>query len=537
MTATRFVVLLSILTIALDAVSGFAQADPRSDVSAQCKALGTTGFAITRDAPTQVIEARMVDAVAEQPAHCSVQGYIWPQIRFAMKLPAGSQWNGKFFEAGTGGIGGWLAPQLCDDALRRGYACITSDKGPTGGGLGSYHDLQSQVDLGIRAAHVAAVAGKAITQRYYGEQPRYSYFMGCSGGGVQAMIEAQYFPWDFDGIIACDFEGGKRHFFRAAMAWNALAIHEADGAPIFSSHDLDLLHQAVLARCDLDDGVKDGVIGNPPACEVDPEVLACQRGQTVGCLSEKQIAAARKVYSGPMTLTGERWQPGRTMPGAEKNSLLGFQVARDFTTDYFRYMAFHPAPGPTWQLKDLDFDVDYKRMGVMSALQVGNLSSDLRRFKAAGGKLIITQGWSDSGAPTALNTVDYYEMVERIMGSRQATQEFARLFMMPGRDHCGGGPGANAFDLISYLEAWVEKGKAPDLMLGAHVSGNHATTVDFTRWPKEAADIKFTRPVYPYPLRAVYKGKGDPNDWRSWKPVEAPVPWEKLNLAGHQSKP
>jgi feruloyl esterase len=445
-----------------------------------------------------------------------------------MKLPTASEWNGKFFEAGTGGIGGTLAPTLCDDALRRGYACITSDKGPTGGGLGSYNDIQSQIDLGIRAAHVAAVSGKAITHHYYGEKPRYAYFMGCSGGGIQAMIEAQYFPWDFDGIIASDFEGGKRHYFRAAIAWNELAIYDADGTPIFSSNDLDLLHQAALARCDLDDGVEDGVIGDPPACSGDPGVLACKRDQTVGCLSDKQIAAAHKVYGGPVTSNGERWQPGRTMPGAEKSSWFGFQVARDFGTDYFRYMAFNPDPGPTWQLKDLDFDVDYKRMGVMSALQVGNLSPDLRRFKAAGGKLIITQGWSDSGGPTALNTVDYYEMVERIMGGRHMTQEFARLFMMPGRDHCGGGPGANAFDLISHLEAWVEKEQAPDMMIGAHVDGSHGT-IDFTRWPEKPADIKFTRPVYPYPLRAVYKDKGDPNDGRNWKPVQAPVQWDKLD--------
>jgi feruloyl esterase len=523
-------ILRSIVAIVLAVVSCFALASPEDDDLAQCRVLATADFAATQDAPTQVTEAKWVEATGEQPAHCSVQGYVWPQIRFAMKLPVGAQWNRKFFHAGMGGIGGGpLLLGLCDDPLRRGYACITSDKGPTGGGLGSYNDLQSQVDLGIRSGHVVTLAGKAITQRNYEERPRYSYYWGCSGGGLQAMVEAQYFPWDFDGIIASDFEGGKRHFFRAAIAWNELAIYDSDGTPLFSADDLDLLHQAALARCDLDDGVKDGVIGNPPACDVDPGVLACKRGQTVGCLSDKQIAAARKVYSGPVTSSGERWQPGRTMPGAEKNSALGFQVARDFGTDYFRYMAFNPDPGPTWQLEDLDFDVDYKRMGVMSALQVGNLSPDLRRFKAAGGKLIITQSWTDSGAPTALNTVDYYEMVERIMGGRRATQEFTRLFMMPGREHCGGGPGANAFDMISSLEAWVERGEAPDMMIGAHESSSGVPYYhQYGRMP-EAADIKFTRPVYPYPLRAVYQGTGDPNDWRNWKSVEAPVQWDELN--------
>lgn len=158
-----------------------------------CKELMTADFSTIQDAPAQVTDAKVVEAAGEQPAHCRVQGYIWPQIRFAMRLPAIAQWNGKFFEAGIGGLGGRLAPELCADPLRRGYACITSDKGPTGGGLDSYNDLQSQVDLGIRAAHVAALAGRAITQHHYGRKPQYSYFMGCSGGGIAAMVEAQYF--------------------------------------------------------------------------------------------------------------------------------------------------------------------------------------------------------------------------------------------------------------------------------------------------------------------------------------------------------
>jgi len=166
---------------------------------------------------------------------------------------------------------------------------------------------------------------------------------------------------------------------------------------------------------------------------------------------------------------------------------------------------------------------------MMDALLVGSDNPDLRKLRAEGHKLMIVQGWEDSGLPGPRVTLDYYEMVERVMGGREQTQESVRLFMIPGRSHCLGGVGAAAIDMLSYMEAWVEQGRAPDMIVGAHIAGDNLPDgvarlpADFLRLPKDLASAKFTRPHYPYPLRAQYKGSGDPNDYRSFEPVE-PLP-------------
>jgi feruloyl esterase len=225
------------------------------------------------------------------------------------------------------------------------------------------------------------------------------------------------------------------------------------------------------------------------------------------------VAAAGKIYSGPMTSKGEKLYYG-AMPGSEKGPIF-FGAA--YSTEFFRYLAFMPEAGPRWNAKDFDFDTDFRRAGVMAPFYDAN-NPDLRNFKAAGGKLMIVHGWHDSGSPMPLDTVDYYETVERTMGGRTSTQDFVRLFMMPGRAHCGGGPGANAFDYLGYLEAWVERGHAPDVMIGAHVESEDPA--DFIREPKDPREIKFTRPVYPYPYQTRYSGKGDPNDYRNFEPLQ-----------------
>ena len=359
--------------------------------------------------------------------------------------------------------------------------------------------------------------------------------MGCSGGGIQAMIQAQYYPWDFDGIVASDFQGGNRSILRMAMAWNARWLIRADGSKVFGDNDVSLLHQAALDQCDNDDGVLDGVISHPTACNFNVRQLACQSTESSSCLSDEKVIAAEHIYTGVVTSNGDRITSSRTTIGSEENAMFGFGVTnfiKRFIEEYFRYMAFLPDPGPEWTLQDLDFDEDYKRLGMMSALQIGNLSPDLRQFKSTGGKLIITQGWHDSGSPMVLAAVDYYENLEKIMGGREETQKFARLYMMPGRAHCGAGPGAHSFDMLSSLERWVEQGEAPDVMIGAHVRGAEKLmdqNYDFySRFPENEDDIKFTRPVYPYPLRAQYSGAGNPDEWKNWKPVESQIEWEKL---------
>ena len=317
-------------------------------------------------------------------------------------------------------------------------------------------------DYGIRGHHVVALAGKAITEHYYGVAPEFSYHVGCSGGGKQGMAEAAIFPWNFDGILA--IEPSNISASGIVALWNSLATHDEDGNPLFTPADLDVLHEGALAACDADDGLEDGIIGGDPrTCEFDPAELTCEPGQRSGCLSPVQVEAARKVYEGAVTSEGEklsRYRPAYpSLPGSEKGTF--FTQTRDYKTSYWQFMGFDPDPGPSWKSTDFDFDHDYKRTGVMDALVNGYNNPDLRNLKAAGGKLMIIQGWDDDGLPGPRHTADYYEMTEKIMGGRASTQESVRLFMIPGRSHCYRGVGASSGDFLSYLEAWVEKGQAP----------------------------------------------------------------------------
>ena len=491
--------------------------------------LPTADFTTIQDAPTQVTEARVVDAAGDVPAHCRVEGYVSPNVEFVLQLPRSSDWNSKFIEMSPGGYGGSTEVYTvgwCEDALRRGYACITHDTGHTG--LSSraswaYNNLQAELDYGIRGHHVVALAGKAITEHYYGVAPKFSYHFGCSGGGKQGMVEAQRFPWNFDGILA--LEPSSVTASGVMLLWNALATHDEDGNPLFTPADLDVLHEGAIAACDADDGLEDGIIGGDPrTCTFDPAELTCEPGQRSGCLSPVQVEAARKVYSGPVTSKGEKlskyfpWYPA--LPGSELGTF--FSMDREYKTSYWQYMGFNPDPGPSWTSADFDFDHDYKRTGLMDAIVSGYNNPDLRNLKAAGGKLMVIQGWEDEGLPGPQVSVDYYEMAERIIGGRASTQEFYRLFMIPGRSHCLGGNGAADGDFLSYLEAWVEQGQAPDMIVGSHLEPES----DLYDWPdliqalSNLERVKFTRPHYPYPLQARYKGSGDPNDYRSFEPVE-----------------
>jgi feruloyl esterase len=334
--------------------------------------LPTADFTTIQDAPTQVTEARVVDAAGDVPAHCRVEGYVSPNVGIVLRLPGSSDWNGNFLEASPGGYGGSTGSGRCDEGLRRGYACITHDTGHTGWSSRAswaYNNLQAEFDYGIRGHHVVALAGKAIIEHYYGRAPEFSYHMGCSGGGKQGMVEAQRFPWNFDGILA--MEPSSVTASGVMIMWNAVVMHDENGNPLFTPADLDVLHEGAIAACDADDGLEDGIIGGDPrTCTFDPAELTCERGQRSGCLSPVQVEAARKVYEGPVTSEGEKlsryfpWYPAT--PGSEKG--VYFSMDLQYKTNYWQYMGFNPDPGPSWTSSDFDFDHDYKRTGVMDAL-------------------------------------------------------------------------------------------------------------------------------------------------------------------------
>lgn len=509
------------LVLLLAGISGVAHATPAtvSTPETQCKGLAGVDFSGIKDATTQVMSAKVVESAAAAPSYCKVQGYVSPQVGFELRLPM-SNWNGKFMEVGCGGFCGDLnSIFFCNGPLKKGYACIVTDMGHKSTGLDgkwAYNNLQAQIDYAFRATHVAGVAGKTITEGFYGKAPSKSYFFGCSCGGRQGLVEAQEFPWDFDGIIvgapAINYSGVFMD-----LLWKARAVVDTDGNPLFGEADIALVHSAAIAKCDKDDGVKDGLIGDPRTCKFDPADLLCSAGTKAGCLSSEQVAAVKKFYSGPVTSKGERLFPGGGMPGSEAGDFgfNGYQsVFANFGKEFFQYTGFMPAPGPGWKSSDFDFDRDYKRLGTLETLYAST-NPDLRKFKAAGGKLILWQGWAD-GAVSPLNSVDYYETVQRTMGGAATTRDFFRLFMLPGVDHCYGGEGASVVDFLSHMEAWVEKNQAPDMMMSAHVKDGS----DSVSWPTDPASIGFTRPAYPYPLQPKYKGSGDPNKAENYGPTK-----------------
>ena len=517
---------------------GFASAHAsESRPAAQCKALAATDFSAVADAPTRITEARLVEttrdligdlgvpsapqvaAIAEkhigpiQP-YCRVKGYAAVSVGFELLLPL-DHWNGKFLHVGCSDWCGSTAQVGLECGKHPGYACIGSNMGHTGNtGAWFRTNPQAVIDFSYRATHVATLAGKAITERYYATRPRKSYFVGCSTGGYQGMVEAQRFPADFDGIVA-----GAPDMDESDLAvrsiWIKQNFFDRRGRPVLNPEEIRLLHQAALAKCDLDDGVKDGIVGDPVHCKFDPGELLCKSGDTRHCLTAQQVTAVRNIYGAPVNSKGVVLSTRGVLPGSE---LAWAEMFADgWGDEYFRDTALLTTPGRQWTYTDFDFDRDYARSGV--GVLFPDTDPDLRRFKAAGGKLISYQGGNDAvEIPGAIFA--YYETVEKTMGGRAATQDFFRLFAVPGMNHCTGGEGPFLVDYLSYLEVWVEQGRAPDAMTALHVSGlarNESYLLNAR--PDPGMPIAFARPLYPYPQFARYSGRGDPNKAENFEPA------------------
>jgi feruloyl esterase len=452
-------------------------------------------------------------AITNLPPFCRVQVLVDPQIRIEVWLPI-SSWNGKLLGVAGGGTQGSIVygttvdPSALTnpvgvsglaDGVQRGYAVMSTDGGHVGTDDTWWNDLGRAVDLGYRAGHEMALKGKLLTNAYYGQAPAYSYFTACSGGGRMGMMSAQRNPEDYDGIVA-GAPGFNWSDLMAAELWAAKATTETPASNIPNSK-LALITNAAVQACDAIDGLQDGIIDDPRKCNFDPGVLQCQGADGPDCLTAGQVTAVRKVYQGAHYPDGTRISYGHT-PGSETGWANLYTGITDMNNQggasdrqYFRLMVFND---PLFDLRTFDFNNHLKLAKDRAAWILDATSTKLDGLRARGGKLITVYGWADGLAPPGA-TADYHEqVVNDTQGGRQAVDGFYRLFMVPGMGHCSGGNVPNKFDTLKVLEAWVERGVAPDAIVAAQ------TNPDGT--------VKRTRPVCAYPKVARYDGHGSQDD-------------------------
>jgi feruloyl esterase len=427
---------------------------------------------------------------ANIPAHCRVQVTLKPTsdsvINMELWLPV-QNWNGKFMGVGNGGFAGSIQGRMSEmpDALRRGYATAGTDTGhQEAGGDWAIGHPEKMIDFAYRSTHEMTLKAKEIVKAFYDQPAAYSYFKGCSTGGRMALMEAQRYPADYNGIIAGSLANRHIHMWTAGVARSVELSRHSEGN--LTAGKAALVNQKVADACDT---LKEGFLNNPRQCTVNFSTLQCAAGKDDDtCLTAAQLRTVDTFYDGVKNAKGELIFSGQAL-GNPIPPLRGTNQAPGGVFDIVR-IAFND-PNLDWQKFDLDRDMPIidKAVGY-----VDSVNPDLGAFKQRGGKLLLTHGWADTGI-TPENTIWYYGLVLDKMGTNQS--DWMRLFMAPGMGHCGGGPGVNTFDSIGTLENWVEKGAAPDRMMGRGADG-------------------LTRPLCPYPQYAQYNGTGSLKDAANW---------------------
>ena len=428
------------------------------------------------------------------PAFCRVTGVISPAIRFEVWLPL-TGWNGKFEGTGNGGYAGAIVYRELADGVRRHYAVADTDMGhrstlPDPGSWALGHP-QLVMDQGYRAQHETALEAKVIVRAFYRTKPRHSYFVGCSSGGWQALTEAQRYPREYDGIIAGAPAMEVIHL-HAGTIWTHLATLE------IAPSKFRLVTNAVLAECDAKDGVKDGLLTDPRACHFSPSQLACRAGESPEtCLTSTEVAAFQRIYEGLHFSSGQPIYPGWPRGVEYALTLTRTPFVAALAASTFKDMVFDD---PSWDFHKIDYDRAVRLGDQKVGAILNNASPNLQAFRRAGGKLILWHGWADP-LISPLHTLEYYQKVAAFFakgrGDERAQvagiEDFARLYLAPGVNHCGGGPGPDEFDALGALESWVEQGVAPERIVASHRT--HGT-------------VDRTRPLCPYPRVAVYLGRG-----------------------------
>lgn len=482
-------------------------------------------------APTPMME--------EYPVHCSVEGYMTPNIKWVMHLPAPEEWNGRFLLSACEGWCGQLNMEGLMPGLSRGYAVAISDGGHYGevgfDGVWAHNNVEARIDFAHRANHVVAQAAKAIVGEFYGERPEYSYIAGFSKGGTAGLVSALRYPEDFDGVMAKAPVPYYQWTNTAHLPWLAMAAYPIDDTAVMDSSKLPLVHDAVTKACDEIDGLRDGIIDDPRQCEWDPVELLCDDAESASCLTMAQVESLRKMYSPAFDAAGNEIFPWGTPRGSEPdwpealypNSPVPAMVL-DASRTGLKYMVYAETRGDDFNWREFDYLSEKDNFADMAEIYDAS-STDYTAFQERGGKIIIVHGWGDA-LISPESSIHWLETVERDMGGAEAVGEFAQVYTVPGMVHGSGGTGPFEFDALTALENWVENGETPsELIMKDEVIEKRTLRVQWAEKLLYPEDIEMfdesqgnpyrERPIYPYPLVSTYVG-GDPNLASSYEPRE-----------------
>ena len=498
-----------------------------------CADLASMGLKLSVMAGVSM-QVQSAAVVQEAPApYCDVKGYVSPMVDYEVRLPT-TKWTQRFLQIGCGAFCGTLAVQVPTTAMvgnvqiQRGEMVLasTDDGHPTGvgtDGAWAANDPQLRVDFAYRGVHVTAIAAKALMRAYYGQGPKYSYFVGISEGGREAAVESQRFPEDFNGISAGSPAVNMLTQITFYHSWNVRSNSDENGQLILTPDKLPILHAAALAACDAQDGLKDDLISEPWSCHFDPAVTQCKAGDDPSkCLTPAQVRAAQLIYQGARDTSGNPLVISGPLPGSELQWVGGGWVSSNpdssrtisaqLSTYADKFLAFPQNRPLTYTVADAHYDeATFKELAPMHALYDA-LDPDLSKFDGAGDKIIFWTGLADSSIPPP-NLIAYYNALQNYMG-KDRVLKFARLYLFPGGYHGNGNPGPVVCDVLTALIGWVEKDVPPNRLISYYLPfvsqkggkyGPYGDALDISKAVR-------SRPVYPYPQVAHYKGSGSIDD-------------------------
>lgn len=541
--AWRILPVLLCLMMPTAAAAQSASGPPSSTEAQKCAALSALKLEDAPGGPAVIATARLLDVpqsglevlfpfpsgfgsseiikASRIHQYCDVTGYVAPQNKFELKLPLPGDWNQKFFFMACGGFCGRVVGEYCNLGLARGYASVTGNGGHDGifgafDAVWAANAPELQVDFGWRSNHIVTLIAKAIVVKYYGRPIKYSYMVGGSKGGQAALVEAQRFPGDYDGLLP--FAPVIEYTARCTVsaAWFAQAVSDGHGGSVLNAAAAQAVHKSVLEHCGAQTGVDIGLVTEPLSCNWHPDMIACPTGKTdVDCLNPRQVAAIKRLMAPAVNSKGQVLWAYPYLPGTE-TQWEGFNFfgvpkpgrpARFFDMllpeQFLRYMADEKMRTKGDALS-FDFDRDPQTLARAKTIYDAT-STDLRNFKSRGGKILLWHGWADGGI-MAEASIGYYEDVMKFMGGRKQTEDFFRLFLIPGVHHGEGGLGLTEFDALTTLENWVEKGQTPRKLVACR----------FT----ESGGVDRCLPIFPYPVLTRYSGSGDPKKADSFVPFD-----------------